>query len=200
MPRRSTAGLSRLTVISCWPGGDRCVGANPAKCGQSVSPTINGASGKVRLAYATNSYAGLLRRDSGCLRIIPGSHRSNLHEMLKPHQPPENDLDSAMFGLIGSEVPAHAFESDPGDLIIFSKCLWHAAFGSEDTRRMVSFSFAPHRPTPDNIQYFRHFFQRDEEVTPSQPSPAEVLRRSGRERMAGIIGRLSSLGLHSPVW
>ena len=143
-------------------------------------------------------YLDPLRRWNGCLRVIPGSHRSHLHEMLKPHQPPGDDPDSAMFGLTGSEVPAHALESDPGDMIIFSKCLWHAAFGAADKRRMVSFSFAPHRATPDQIQYLRHFFQQEADVLPPRPAPAELLRRAGRERMAGIIGRLTGLGLHSP--
>ena len=141
-------------------------------------------------------YLEPLRLNNGCLRVIPGSHRPHLHEALEPEQPPSNNPKRPMFGLSGPEVPACALETDPGDLIIFNKCLWHAAFGATENRRMVSFSFAPHSKALQNIQYFSHFFQEELAVQAPQPSVEHRLRHDGSERLANIIGTLTGLGLH----
>ena len=143
-------------------------------------------------------YLEPLRRDSGCLRVIPGSHRPHLHEALQPLSPADQE-GMCGFGLDGLDVPAVALETDPGDLFIFHKCLWHASFGSTINRRLVSFSFAPHNTSPKHVEYFRHFFQKDQPM-PSvpQPPPADLLRQQGLDRTAETIGRLTALNLHSP--
>ncbi len=149
-------------------------------------------------------YLDPLRADSGSLRLIPGSHRPPLHEILEPHQPPNEDSEDGMFGMRGVDLPAFDFESDPGDAILFSKALWHGAFdmrrsrdGEASLRRMVSFSFGPNRQTPELLEYFRSFFQREEEVVPPNPPPAERLKQLGRKRTAAMIARLTSMGLHT---
>jgi len=151
-------------------------------------------------------YLDSLRADRGSLRLIPGSHRPPLHEILQPHQPPNDDSEDGMFGMRGVDLPAVDFEPDPGDAILFSKNLWHGAFdrrrsraGKAPLRRMVSFSFGPNRQSPELLEYFRSFFQREEEVTPDSPPPDERLRRLGRKRTAAMIARLTSMGLHSRV-
>jgi ectoine hydroxylase-related dioxygenase (phytanoyl-CoA dioxygenase family) len=74
-------------------------------------------------------YLDPVRRDSGALRVIPGSHQwgdgfaDGLHTAI--HQkPPE-----ATFGVAPEDVPAVALESQPGDVVVMHQTCKHASFG-----------------------------------------------------------------------
>jgi hypothetical protein len=78
-------------------------------------------------------YLDPLTRGTGSLRVIPGSHLSPYHELLgRIHQEPAFVAPDALggangFGVLGSEVPAHALETQPGDCVLFSSQMWHGA-------------------------------------------------------------------------
>ena len=118
-------------------------------------------------------YLDPVGRDSGGLRVIPGSHRNPYHDSLwslhldipararnfehvapKLLQMWERDTGSPeggeellrdpevnIFGIPPAEVPAHAIESEPGDVVCFSHQLWHASFGGGSGRRMFTLNF-----------------------------------------------------------
>lgn len=79
-------------------------------------------------------YLDPLTADTGCLRVIPGSHRfgdwyaETLHTTL--------DESEEMWGIPQSQVPAIPLEIEPGDIIIFSHCLKHGSFGGGSQRRL----------------------------------------------------------------
>ena len=80
----------------------------------------------VKIAF----YLDPLTRDTGALRVIPGSHipgdrfTDNMDEMLYKHK------------LDGRDVPSVALETQPGDLVLFTHNLKHASFGGSKRRRM----------------------------------------------------------------
>lgn len=76
--------------------------------------------------------------DSGCIRVIPGSHRSALHERLDDIH--EEGADEA-YGVTPDEVPAVPLESEPGDIVYFNQGLWHASFGGGIGRRMFTLNY-----------------------------------------------------------
>lgn len=84
----------------------------------------------------TALYLDPLTRHTGCLRVIPGSHRigdgfaDGLQESLRHSE------DS--WGLHGGEVPAVALETQPGDVVVFNLCVKHASFGGGTRRRMFT--------------------------------------------------------------
>ncbi len=92
-------------------------------------------------------YLDPLTRDTGCLRVIPGSHR--IQDGFA------RDLETAIgkseetWGVKGSAVPAVALETNPGDLVVFNHNLKHASFGGRERRRMFTMNlsqrYAPHR-------------------------------------------------------
>lgn len=85
-------------------------------------------------------YLDPLTRDSGCLRVIPGSHRlgEGFAEDLQAHI-----RDSqAHWGIDGASVPALALETTPGDVVLFNHDCKHAAFGGSSRRRMFTINCA----------------------------------------------------------
>ena len=76
------------------------------------------------------------RRDSGSLRVIPGSHKvdsSWRQGEMKPREAAE------VWGVPQSDIPGNtALETDPGDLVVFDHNLLHASFGGGKRRRMFT--------------------------------------------------------------
>ena len=72
---------------------------------------------------------------NGALRVIPGSHKdpyysalySRLMEDASSGRARVNPVD--VFAASGADLPAFAFDSQPGDVLAFRTSLWHAAFG-----------------------------------------------------------------------
>lgn len=88
------------------------------------------------LAVKTAFYLDPLTRDSGCLRVIPGSHKvgDRYADSLEEHARESADT----LGVHGRDVPAMALETLPGDLLLFDLCTKHASFGGGTRRRMFT--------------------------------------------------------------
>ncbi|MEM7482681.1 MAG: phytanoyl-CoA dioxygenase family protein [Acidobacteriota bacterium] len=89
-------------------------------------------------------YLDPLTADTGCLRVIPGSHRygdsyaDSLHETAP--EPEE------AWGIESSQVPAIALETRPGDILVFNHGVKHGAFGGGSYRRLFVINAAEHCP------------------------------------------------------
>jgi hypothetical protein len=86
-------------------------------------------------------YLEPLTATTGALRVIPGSHRSPLHDAIRPY------LDA--HGPRVGEVPAVACETDPGDVVMFSTPLWHASVGGGRDRSLCSIAYYPEGSAED---------------------------------------------------
>jgi hypothetical protein len=99
-------------------------------------------------------YLDPLTRDSGALRVIPGSHRQGepyadwLQEKVKGSQ------DEWAIG--GADVPAMALETQPGDVVCFNHNTKHAAFGGSKRRRMFTINLCQRYPQ-DRLQDLRDY-------------------------------------------
>ena len=100
-------------------------------------------------------YLDPLDRDSGCLRVIPGSHRMPFHKQLADQ---EIDPDARPFGVAAPDILCVALASQPGDVILFNHMIWHSSFGGT-RRRYVATKFAA-RPTAayhiDSLKEYSH--------------------------------------------
>lgn len=89
-----------------------------------------------RIFYKMALYLDPLTRDSGALRVIPGSHHygdqyaESLQAMLRKSE--------ELLGLSGSEIPAVALETNPGDVVVFNQNTKHSAWGGDKRRRMFT--------------------------------------------------------------
>jgi hypothetical protein len=87
-------------------------------------------------------YLDPVTRDTGALRVIPGSHMGGdrftdtLHKQM------------GELGVAGKDIPAVALETKPGDLVLFTHNLKHASFGGSKRRRMfvLNMQAFPHTP------------------------------------------------------
>jgi ectoine hydroxylase-related dioxygenase (phytanoyl-CoA dioxygenase family) len=100
-------------------------------------------------------YLDAVGRDSGCLRVVPGSHRKGdpyaeaVHETIATSG---SNLTEEHWGIPSTDVPAVALETQPGDLVVFNHRLKHATFGGDTRRRMFTI----------NLQ--QRFREEDEEL------------------------------------
>jgi hypothetical protein len=106
-----------------------------------------------RVFYKMALYLDPLTRATGALRVIPGSHRfgdryaETLQEFLRR---PDETL-----GVPGSDVPAVALETQPGDVLLFNQNLKHSAWGGSRQRRMFTLNCTA-RYTEGELPYLRN--------------------------------------------
>ncbi len=102
----------------------------------------------VKIAF----YLDTLDKNTGCLRVIPGSHlmADDYSEGL------EKDVKESeeKWGVTGGEVPAVALEVEPGDIVAFRHNTKHAAFGGSQRRRMFTINCCE-RVSDDHIDMLK---------------------------------------------
>jgi hypothetical protein len=104
-------------------------------------------------------YLDPVRADTGCLRVIPGSHREPFHSTLKPLVRHREDPPVYPFGVTGEQIPAYPLESNPGDVVLFHQALWHASFGGGNRRRMFTLNFTAPATTPEEVALHRRLYE-----------------------------------------
>ena len=103
--------------------------------------------------YKVAFYLDPLTRDTGALRVIPGSHRYGegyaeaVQESVRESQ--------AQWGGGGADVPAMALETNPGDVVIFNQGTKHSAWGGNGRRRMFTLVFTGESTDADALKAFQ---------------------------------------------
>jgi hypothetical protein len=99
-------------------------------------------------------YLDKLDGNTGALRVIPGSHRIG--------DAFAEDLQSSIrkcediWGIHGSQVPAIALDTTPGDILVFNHDLKHATYGGSQRRRMFTMNCSQRYPN-DKLQSLRDY-------------------------------------------
>ena len=89
-------------------------------------------------------YLDHLTRDTGCLRVIPGSHHLKDQYANNVENTVRNSHEQ--WGIHGPDVPALPLETNPGDVVLFNHNLKHAAFGGSPRRRMFTINCSERFP------------------------------------------------------
>jgi hypothetical protein len=105
----------------------------------------DGYGGRGGLRYIKIAfYLDPLTKDTGALRVIPGSHRIG--------EPYAEELERSvrksaeLWGISGRDVPAIPLETTPGDILVFNHDTKHAAFGGSKRRRMFTMNCCQRYP------------------------------------------------------
>jgi hypothetical protein len=99
-------------------------------------------------------YLDPVGRDSGCLRVIPGSHR--IGDKFSDALQAEIFQSQENWNLPDRDVPCVALETRPGDVVLFNHNLKHSAFGGSARRRMFTMNCCqryPERLLPELRDY-----------------------------------------------
>ena len=89
-------------------------------------------------------YLDPLTRNTGCLRVIPGSH--HIGDAYAQKLQAEIRKSEELWGTHGRDVPAIPLEVTPGDVLVFNHNTKHAAFGGNDHRRMFTINLCQRYP------------------------------------------------------
>jgi len=106
-----------------------------------------------RIFYKLALYLDPVTRDTGALRVIPGSHRYGDHFAEDLQQRLRTSHET--MGITGAEVPAIALESQPGDVVVFNQNTKHGAWGGGTRRRMFTINCTA-RYKDDEMPYLRN--------------------------------------------
>ena len=92
-------------------------------------------------------YLDPVKENTGALRVIPGSHRTNdTFANLLQSQLRGTDEAPSLFGITGDQIPAVTLESNPGDIVVFNQNIKHSSWGGSDRRRMFTMNFSERYP------------------------------------------------------
>lgn len=89
-------------------------------------------------------YLDPLTRDTGCLRVIPGSHKPDDRFALSLQEKARKSQD--LWSVDGRDLPAWPLETQPGDIVCFNHNTKHAAFGGGVRRRMFTMNLCQRYP------------------------------------------------------
>ncbi len=140
-------------------------------------------------------YLHPVTRDTGCLRVIPGSCHwgdkfteavDEVVPVTAESRPEQN------WGVDGSEVPAYPIESEPGDMLLFNHKTKHSSWGGGDRRRMFIYNFEQHFPD-DLLPSLRGLLERRREGGEEAPYGDAMLHTADP-------GRRRHLEQHLQVW
>ena len=104
--------------------------------------------------YQCNSYLKVafyldrVTKDTGCLRVIPGSHHDDAIRIFVGTVIAETELN---FGINGRDIPAVPLENEPGDELIFNHRVLHSSWGGGSERRMFTMNLGRRAKEPKEI-------------------------------------------------
>lgn len=135
-------------------------------------------------------YLDPVTKDTGCLRVIPGSHRSPFFESLGNMKQQYDDPAAMPLGLSGPEVPCVYLESEPGDLIVFLEEIYHSAFGGRAGRPRIALNFEAAPSTDARVEVMKTEYTN----TKYMYRPASSLLESDSRRFRDMTMPLHDLG------
>ena len=133
----------------------------------------------VKLAF----YLDPLRRDSGAIRVIPGSHN-----ITGDRGGVGGDAGRSMeiWDIEGRDVPCVALESNPGDLVVFNHNLFHASFGGKTGRRMFTLNCGQRATAPADFEALKTYIAGHMSSWGPEPFGGAMLRTATPARMGHL--------------
>ena len=135
-------------------------------------------------------YLDPLNKETGCLRVIPGSHHRPFSEQLQVLNAQQSEMP---FGVSDAEMPSVALECQPGDVIVFQESLFHGAFGGGTGRHQHAISFFAAPVTEEQEAWLRRLYERWEYAL----HPAKTFVNSDRPRIRRLVSRLVDMGFET---
>ena len=125
-------------------------------------------------------YLDPLTRDTGCVRVIPGSHRFG--DLFANTLSEDIRKSDELWGIDGAQVPAQAVETQPGDVVVFNHKTKHASFGGDGWRRMFTMNMCQRYPE-GRVQELRDYLNNVARFWVDRAYGPIMMETAGPERM-----------------
>jgi ectoine hydroxylase-related dioxygenase (phytanoyl-CoA dioxygenase family) len=128
-------------------------------------------------------YLDPLTRNTGALRVIPGSHRVG-----EPYADQlERDVknSSSVWGISGDQIPAQALETVAGDVLVFNHDCKHSAWGGSTRRRMFTMNCCERYPE-DKLPELRKYIGQASRFFLERAYDDTIVRNATPERMVHL--------------
>ena len=165
----------RHTGTTTWHGGGRFAERLP----------------DIKIAF----YIEPLTRDTGCLRVVPGSHIRGEPDLLEQLRNVTDTAapDSNPYGVPQPELPSVALESQPGDLCVFTENTLHASFGGKVGRYQHAMTYVK-MPTAEKE---RGQIRNSYETTRYSYRPCKSSINSDNPRIRKLVAPLVEWGFEA---
>ncbi len=130
----------------------------------------------VKIAF----YLDPLTRDTGALRVIPGSHLPG--DAYADTVQDKVGRSHEVLGVPGSAVPAIALETSPGDIVCFNHNTKHSAWGGGTRRRMFTLNLSERFPE-HRLEVLRQRIAGAARYWAEEKYGEAMVRTAGPERM-----------------
>jgi hypothetical protein len=144
---------------------------------------------EIKIAFYTQP----LTRETGCLRVIPGTHRVADPDLFSILRNRGEDPEFRPFGLPPEEVPCTALVTEPGDVVVFHEDLLHASFGGQAERHQHAINFVSHPRTEEQHALLRELYEQQRFGF----HPAESYINSQNPRLRRMVALLVELGFET---
>ena len=135
-------------------------------------------------------YLDPVAKDTGCLRVIPGSHRWGSPDYLEVLRPRTDDPGFRPFGMPPTQIPCWPLETEPGDVVVFTERLLHGSFGGDPGRHQICASFVANPVSEDEEREMVAFYRKAK----FSYHPARSYINSDRPRIRKMVSKLVELG------
>ena len=136
-------------------------------------------------------YLDHLTRDTGALRVIPGSHLPG--DGYADALSARIGNSQEQWGLHGRDIPAAVLETQPGDLVMFNHNTKHAAFGGGVRRRMFTINLSQRYPE-DRLDDLRKQIATASRFWINRKYGEKMVCTAGPERMRHLEQNLANDG------
>ena len=158
----------------------------------------DGYSESKYLSFKMAFYLDPVSRDTGCLRVIPGSHKygdafaNELEEVRAKRDTVENP-SWELWGVDGDQIPATPLEVTPGDLVMFNHRTKHSSWGGGPRRRMFTLNFEQ-RYAAEDIEQLKERMGKETRFWIERVYGETMRRTAGPKRMVHLEQRMSNDG------
>ena len=135
-------------------------------------------------------YLDSATKDTGALRVIPGTHKHGSTDYFEVLRPRTDEPDFRPFGLAPTEVPCWPLETEPGDVLVFTENLIHGSFGGPPGRHQIGASFVANPTTDDQEKQMMAFYAK----TKYSFRPSKSYINSDRPRIRRMVSKLVEWG------
>ena len=135
-------------------------------------------------------YLDRATKETGALRVIPGSQRKGSPDYFEVLRPRTYGPDFLPFGLAPTEILSVPLETEPGDVLVFTENLLHGSFGGQPGRHQIGASFVANPTTDDQLQQIMASYANAKYSY--RPSTSHI--NSDRPRIRRMVSRLVEWG------